>query len=419
MKRCLALLVALLSIITPRVSWSYDHHFYRASNFFAEPRLERDWLTTLEAWLQGGSTQKGRGDCGKIVPVFDIWGLSNMRVLGNGVPDKDPTNLQDLTLINLAMLPANGRFAKFSIPGTFSLIELDINLYQNFNRGFFGQVYMPIRRLDANPCKFVDLSPDQCCPSKESFEWQEFLSQFNAILTRYNLSIAQQKHTNIGDTTLFVGWTNNYQETTVLDFIDTTLKAGILIPTGHKKNQNCVFDIASGYDGHVGFPVIGDMSFGAYEWFTLGLHAEVLVFLSRNRELRLKTDLQQSGVIKLAQDQVKYDMGPLWSVGTYAKADHLGPVSLIVGYSYARKEHDTVCPCNCDIFSSVIANTDEQLASWQMHTIHLLLEYDATRENSWWGPRIGFTYNAQVGGRRVFKTNTVGGYVGIDLAWNY
>ena len=53
-----------------------------------------------------------------------------------------------------------------------------------------------------------------------------------------------------------------------------------------------------------------------------------------------------------------------------------------------------------------------------MHTIHLFTEYDFTKQNNKFGPRIGFFYNVQVGGKRIFKTNIVGDSFGLDIAWD-
>lgn len=403
-----------------------NYHFYRAGYFFGEPRLEKDWLGTFELDVAGGSTNKSINNCGQTVPLFDLYGPANMRVLGNGVPNKSVTNVADLALINLSRLPANDGFAQFSFPGHFSIVEADINIEQNFTRGFFTQIYIPIRKLDINPCHYVDLSPtsSSTVPNQSSPVWQNFLNQFDNILEQYNLSLAPVHQTCIGDVTVLAGWTRNYQNTKILDFVDATVKIGVLINSAPAKNEDLVFDIAPGYDKHFGFPISLGLSLGSFEWLTVGVHADVITFLRRNKDIRMKTDFAQNGILKLAKGLAKVSKGPIWDLGMYAKADHLASAfSLLIGYAFATQEADRVCPFVCQpeatIFNAIIVNSDETLKGWQQHNLNFLAEYDFTKINWPVGPRIGLIINAQVGGRKIFKTNMFGGYAGIDVAWNW
>lgn len=424
MKRVTLLCIALLTTLPTLAQDLY--HYYRASPFFGEPRLEKNWLSTVELTAFGGSTSRGKNGKSSTVPLYDIYGVYNMRVLGNGVPDKDPTNLADLALINLNNTPANGCYAMVSFPGYFKVIEGIINYTQNFTHGIFGQIYIPIRNFNISPDNFIDLSPAQTNgPTNASTpEWQQFLAQFNAILTKYNLSIAPVKVTGLGAVSLELGWTYNYQQTEILDFVDTTIKTGVLLGTGTTKNEDLVFDISTGYDKHLGIPLTCDMSLGLYEWFTGGIHAGVIGFLDRTKDVRMKTDIAQSGMIKLAKGRACVSLGPIWDVGLYSKIDHIRDiVSIMLGYTFVHKACDTLCPLSCDgtptIFDPQIVNTDPAYGGWQMNTMHFLLELDFTKEDRRVGPRIGFIFNANAGGKRVFKNNTVGGYVGLDVAWCY
>ncbi|MCX5922582.1 MAG: hypothetical protein NTX86_04630 [Candidatus Dependentiae bacterium] len=400
-----------LSIVMP-LSGIDNHHFYRASFLFAEPRLEKDWLTTADIVLAGGSTKKGRNCLGKLVPLFDIYGTCNMRVLGNGVPNKDSSNPADAALIALSQTEANGCFAHLSFPGYFKVIESDIVLYQNFTHGLFTQFYMPVRRFKIHPQHFFDLSQTHSVPA-----WNNFLTKFNAILARYDLSLCPIEQSAIGDISLLLGWTINYEKATTLDFIDFTIKGGILTPSGTARSEHCVFDISSGYDKHVGFPVICDLSIGAYEWLTTGLHIGVLPFLNRCKNMRIKTDYLQQGLITLAQDRATVHQGPLWDIGAFFKWDHIAErFSCTLGYTFAQKTRDYITPHD-PIFSATIASSDARLQGWQMHTVHLAFEYDFSNQDELVGPRIGLLFNAQCAGKKVFKNYTAGGYFGLDLSW--
>ena len=53
-----------------------------------------------------------------------------------------------------------------------------------------------------------------------------------------------------------------------------------------------------------------------------------------------------------------------------------------------------------------------------MHTIHFLGEYDFSKEDNRFGPRINAFYNYVAGGKRVFKTGVGGFGFGVDIIWN-
>jgi hypothetical protein len=414
--------IAVIVCIASHMQAIDNYHFYRASYFFGEPRLEKKGLSTLEIALAGGSTSQGINGAGKTVPLFHIHGPANMRILGNGIPI-NPDNPADMALINLAKEANCDCFAFLSFPGTFSILETDFNFFQNFKRGFFTQLYIPIRRIKSQPDAFIDLSPEMSsyCPNKSTPAWITFLDNFNDILSQYNLIFAGTNGIGFGDVSLLCGWTHNYQNTEILDYVDITIKGGVLFPTGKAKNENRIFSIPFGYDKHVGFPMLFDCSLGAYEWLTFGFHAQALPFLARCKEARIKTDFNQSGLIKLAKTPVLFEQGPIWSLGTYAKADHLGPgLSFLLGYTFASKERDTLWDAQCppsSLFNPEIVNSDEILQGWHMSTMHLLVEYDFSKEGMCVGPRLGFLLNAIVGGKHIFKTNMIGGYFGIDVDW--
>jgi hypothetical protein len=413
-------------------------HFYRATNLFLEPRFERDMLTTFDITLGGGWTKHGRNKDGKTVPLLDTFGLHNMHDLGVGVPEKDTNDIRDIILIQLARTPGRGstetkchknecfidpQFGFFSIGGKFSIIEANLFFLQNFDCcGLFTEVHLPVRRIKIDDICFKDISPvDMEFPNETTPIWQAFKSQFCDILRLYNLSADPVKETGIGDLSILLGWTSSNQETcVVLDFIDTTFRVGVLAPTGKQRNEDKVFSIPLGYNGHVGFPFAADIAFGLYEWLTFGVHADAIVFLPKTKKIRLKTAPDQSGLIKLAKGRTKIHRGILWNGGIYAEADHLcRGLSLLLGYTFSKQKRDRLTPCGPCFFDSCVANTDETLDGFTMHTVHFWTEYDFTQDDACGGVRVALFYNKQVGGKHVFKTDVGGGAVGIDLTWGF
>lgn len=419
MKYHIYLFTVVIVAISLHVRALDNPHFYRATNMFLETRLEHDYLTTFNATLGGGSTDKGRNCHNTIVPLFDIYGTNPIQELGASLINPDLNNPYNRILNDLMLLPTREGFATLSIEGKFNILEANVSLTQNLARGFLLFLHMPVRKLEIKNVCFTDLSPDDTIfPNKNTIEWQRFLQLFNPTLNNFGINTQATTSTGAGDLSAWLGWTNNYQETDTIDFIDTTLMAGFLAPTGKEKNQNKLFSLPTGYNGHWGFPLCAAFSLGFYEWVTLGAYVNVLFFLDKDQTMRVKTDPAQDGIIKLACADLSVHKGTLVNTGFYIKADHFAHgLSFTTAYSFAQQHHDHIKPKNCVDFDATILNSDSTLAGWNMHTINFVAEYDFTKEDSKVGNRIGLFYNLQVAGKRTWNTNIVGGSYGIDIGW--
>lgn len=399
-------------------------HFFRATNFLRpiqEPRLDRPWLASFDMYVARGTTKTSRNACRDKTELLNIFGPENMVKVGAGVPCKDPKNIIDANLLQLAQLPCRDCFGQLLFCGKFELTEFNFIWTQNFTHGLFLQVLVPYLKMELSDVCFSDLSPcDSICPNKNTPEWQTFLCLFNQMLERYDLCVSGFKHNKIGDVGIFGGWTSNYQETEVLDYIDTTVRLGVVIPSGHESCPDIVFDLPTGYDGHTGIFGNFNGAIGVYDWLTIGTSIDALFFRDKTRCIRLKTDANQNGFIKLAQGKATIDKGTIWSVYVYMIADHvIKGFTLLGSYSFTNKRSDSVSPCDCKIFDPTVVCCDPQFQDWNQHVLHFLAEYDFSKECSRFGPKFGVFYNYQIGGKRVFINNMAGGIIGFDFVLKF
>lgn len=419
MKYKIYLIIA--GIASASVTYAIDNpHFYRATNMFLEPRLEHDYLSTFEATVSGGSTSEGRSANNSIVPLFDIYGPQNIQELNVNTIFTDPNNQYDQLLNNLAALPQRPGFATVSIDGKFHIIESNLSFTQNLSHGLLLFFYLPVRKLKINDISITDLSPDDdIFPNRNTPEWQAVTHNFNPLLNNFGISTSATTEIGVGDFCAYLGWTHNHQETTTIDFIDVTLMAGVLAPTGKQKKENNPFSLPTGYNGHWGFPLCAMLSLGLYEWVTFGGYVNSLFFINKDKTMRLKTASDQNGIIKLACGDVAVHRGPLVHTGLYFKADHVGHgFSFTTAYSFASQQRDHLKPKDSTQFDCAIINSDSVLAGWNMHTFNFILEYDFAREGERVGNRVGVFYNLQVAGKRTFNTNIAGGMYGLDISWS-
>lgn len=391
-----------------------NNHFYRASNFWGEPRFEKKLLTSIDITTAGGWSHHGLNAHGNRRCLLETWGLHNIHELARGVPGL----AADDPLKQLSALPATDCLGLVAFGGEFEITEAQLSWQQNFAHGFLSQLHVPIRSLRISDICLTDCTSTPT--SQTPALWQEIRDSFFPIMRLYGLCVGPENSTGFGDTTALIGWTTNYENTKTIDYADFTLKTGVLFPTGKARNENHPLQLPLGYNKHWAIPVSAAYALGLFEWFTVGIFGDSLFFFDRTTTLRLKTGECQSGLLKLARGCAKIERGALWDLGGYIKIDHAGgALSLILGYTFASQEAASIYPCNTSLFKYSIVNSDQYYHGWNMHTLHLGAEYDLSSEKQSFGPRLGLFYNAVLSGKRVFTTGMIGGALGMDAQWNW
>lgn len=400
--------------------------FYQANYFFGEPQFEKPCLTAIDFLVYGGSTSCARNKFGNKVCLLSLYGPEHMASLANNLPAKNGSVAYDLLKTLNALPPLNG-FAQLAFSGSVSVLNTVALVTQNLDKGFFVQVHVPCVQLHVHNLFHHDASCTTQVSPEHQLAWAQVLQNISNILSDYKLEQTRTQGLQLGDVSLYVGWAHNYQDTERIDYIDTTAKLGVVLPTSGKKNENILFDFPVGYNGFTGLSVSGDVSLGAYEWLTVGAHARGIFFIKKHRHVRMKTSIEQNGFIKLLAGQAVLAHGSIIEAGTFVKADHIiRGFSLLVGYTFTKKERGGIRSFGKDVQGNVyseqfpqnvIITDTSSLSSWDMHTLNYIAEYDFNQEDTAVGTRLSLYVNQQIGGANVFATNTAGAGIGFDITW--
>lgn len=411
------LFVALLAPLAAQ-GFVFERNQFYGTHPFSEPRYTRNGLTSISAQLSGGRTKTAfNGDKDK-VDLLRIYGDHNFVALGYGSIGNPQSNNYNALLADLygSGVDLSGT-GSYSYAGKFSHIQGNIFFAQNIYGGFFVEANVPFKRLEVSEIVGTDLSTGI---DAANVAWIAVKNNITGILNQYNLSTATFKKTGVGDVTISGGWTYSYTESSVLDFLDTTIKLGISIPSADKKDLDNAWAIALGSDQHIGMPVSFAMAAGAFDWLTFGAHVDGTFFANKTKMIRINTNPAQTGFFKLLKAEAKYEMGAQVDVGGYLKADHVfHGFSLLGGYTFTYKGHDVVTPTSA-AFSTLAANADPVLKSIHSHAIIAGMEYDfAGEDKKQFNPHISLFYTQPVAGKRIFKTATFGGTLGVHIAWDF
>jgi hypothetical protein len=419
-----ALFVALL--LTPMAAFGLNTKFnHRAGNSIHETRYERNCLSTLKLEVMGGRATQAYDSNKNTVNLLDLYGLNKVGALGQGEIGNPGSSLYNFDLANLITLGGAAVPGGLGLKYAGKLTHFEANLYwaQNFCDGWFVEFNLPVKKIEVKDVVATDGTTTAGLASLAAggtVVWERVKANLTETLTAYNLSDAATSKSGIGDIWLGAGWTYNNDEIENLDFLDTTIRFGLSVPSSSKRDENKAFEIALGHDNHTALGASFDLALGFYDWVTFGAHVGGLFFFKKTQELRMHTATGQNGFFKLQKGNAERDMGNMWDAGAFLKADHIFKgVSLAFGYNYVDKGDDTLTPENLTRFSSAAANEDPMLEGWSSHNITVALEYDMAEEGRKFNPNFSVFYSRPLKGKYIYKTDVGGGSVGVNVTWDY
>lgn len=396
--------------------WYYPAYFYAPTTFWGEPRLAKNWLTTIDIQMRAGHAFSGFAGDGCKTEALCTYGPQNMHMVAKGVPDCQLACAHDPYLSTLWQhKSATCNFGSVFFGGRVSVAELLPTVVQNFSHGFYAGLCVPIKHIAINNLSADDQTTDLTVGNLSLNDWQMFFGSMAQRLCAYGIDMNATRNNGIGDTILFGGWTVNYEKTDRLDFLDGTLNLGVHFPTSKTVSPCCPFKIPLGSNGHYGLSFCATGALGALDWLTLSLQYGVLKTFARTQAVALRTAPEQSGWIKLARGCARVEPGTQWRFGGMIKFDHMVEgFSALLGYFYTRQHGTCIWPCDAFCASSVV-NRDEPFLPWKMHSIHFAVDADFATFKHPSVPHIAFTIDKAFAGKRVLDTILFGMRIASDF----
>ncbi len=405
-KKVILLLIAIAPL---------EASMHHAQPFNYGTRFERKGLFTVHGWGAYGNTQWGKDSTQTKQNVLGIYGVHKMHQVGKNVVNSNLSLINAAVLSNLwHVVPTDAAYATLAFTGTMYYKGGEVSVAMNISDEFFVGADIPFDSFEMKDPTFVDLTPTDA----KNAEWIQFLAHFDSILTDVGLEKTATKSSGIGDVSLYTGWTRNIDDLENLDFIDTTLRLGVILGTAEKKDGKKAFSIAPGHDKHTGAFISFDTALGTNQWFTFGFHLSQLFLFKKDTLTRVQSALGQNGFIKLAQTEVSCAPGSLYTVGGFLKADYAF-LGAAVGYTYTHKNKTTLTTKNSALYDPTIVNADEMLQEWSTHTLQVMVECELDDETNRAHPKLGLFYNYVIQAKRAFLNHTMGGLAGVSLTYDF
>jgi hypothetical protein len=413
-------------------------------------------ITNLGSWVC--SDEKVEIDTTNKKTMKDYWGGYYYDEASADCKDKvifppdyrtNPKYKSDPYKLNLA--PGDGRIA---FDGKFEIDEWDFTLQQDILWGFYVQVYLPYRDMKISNVCYKNCCVEGCCESSAKpateltgvdkpptkVKIADFMDPTTGTLNNVLKSMCMDpwqktyKKTGLSDLLVSAGWNGSGDPgSPVIKRLNGSVQVGILIPTAGDKSLNDVFAIPLGYNDYWGVSGRVSAYVQLFDFLGIGVYGGGLVFFTEDRDLRVKTALEQDGPILLQKSFGKLDQGAIWDVCGYAQLGFKG-VFAKAGCSYTRQE-DSVITIKDDCllatykqqqldrppygspFPNIISvdsivNTDQKLKAWEYYTAHFVAGY--AFEGKTFCPSIFIEYDYPFYGKYAFKTDMLGGTLSLQ-----
>lgn len=215
----------------------------------------------------------------------------------------------------------------------------------------------------------------------------------------------------VGDPTIILRW-NWYRPFEGGDIrnVATHLYFGFSLPLSKQKDEDKLFSLPLGSDGHWGIPFGGSFELLFAAPIKIGMAADLLWQVAESRPRRVKTDINQTSLLLLHKALTQRKPGLTWRAHWFAEGVHLWRgLSVLGGYEFVMHHNDELHTA-AEGFRSEIINTAETTQNWYVHTITSALKYDLSAEfaGAPVAPFIEGFLKFPVSGRRVVNASTVG-----------
>ena len=385
-----------------------------------------------------GSANKSYNGEHKKVSLLNMFGTHQLAFIGiqqNGaelttLASPDEINdtwhvLDEMTTDTVAAIAAEtdfGTYGQFDITGKLFSKKGFVSLVTPSYKGFYMEASLPFSSINFSNLGLIDLTPTEENGgfNTENTNLTNTIASLDDILREYNISpiqsLTKYSEKDIGDLEIDLHYSHKFNKIFQADFL-----AGIVFPTGKKRNENKLLSVAHGYDGHWGFKLGGTLEANLHEYISLQSSIETLLFARNTKTMRLKTYEGQNGFLFLASDKARRSKGPIVTISTQALMsccdDH---VSLSVGHLYTRSGKTTLTLKEDSLFDAAVANTDKRLDSWYRHSLQgsVIFSLNNIHEN-YFNPQLGFIFSIPVAGKNTFITQGYGTEAAVTVACEF
>jgi hypothetical protein len=305
----------------------------------------------------------------------------------------------------------------FKVAGDFKIhlsILASVRFYVTNN--WWVQASLPFYKVDLKNLTFVDQT--KSITADDLAVKAQITDNLAANVARLGngLHLASWGKTGPGDLVLMAGWSNKYyQRKPWIKRVDPSIRFGLALPTGVKKDEDKVMFMPFGNDGASALIVGGGLTINYVNRIDAGFDVELMHVFSGTKLRRIKVDNDQTDFLLLTKTETQKDPGFTQKFTIFVEPTIGYGVSARFAYQHLRKGDDHLYVIS-NAYSSTIANTAQSLKEFTTHNIIAQLKFDLAREDAQFNrPQFTAFFVQPFNGRRSIQTQQFG--LGMTLSF--
>ena len=382
-----------------------------------DPRGDYPFRVTFFAERGIGNATGYNGD-GAIVNPLRIWQPAQncLRMLCN-----QPQGCAANTLFNQLGIVDDGRCGTCGLNGN---LKLDWSVAGSFSYwwspSLWFAIYMPVYSMRLSNICINDLTPSNTPAGVQArCSLTNNIPQLCEALSNGSLCLDSWRRKGFGDTVLMVEWlTEHPQARLVLKNVMLNGRIGVVVPSGHERNEDKLFALPFGTDGGWGLVFGGGLGVTLGCYLDAGFDVQLTHVFGTVRNRRIRTDVGQTDLLLLNKVSAYNDVGLTQRFNLFFKIHDIFPGAwLQAGYQFLKhgRDHLTLLTCNN---SNEVANCAVNLHEWIAHQVIVSAGYNATArmgDDACAVPQFSLFARIPFNGKRSALFTTIGGYFAIDF----
>ena len=376
-------------------SYGFSTYQHKPCSLCFTPYFSQDKFQQYSLSYSSGSATEAFNKVGKKVPFMQQFGTEEMlkRFTDETVDRNDTTS-----------------FGLGQLSGELKIKELNLSFYRNIKNGFFieAQTTLHDYTIDSINASFIDseknLSTDQI----------SYMKDLNSKLP------TKDHQTGFHDLTLFGGYSRTFHNFKHFDFIDITIKTGIITPEFNNKTKPRFLQIPFEHNRNFGYATSTALSAGLFDWLTIGCNGLATLWNPTTATIAINHTETNNNLLLTEESRAKINKGNLYAGSMFIEADHLfWGLSGMIAYSYTKNRAITITPIDSSNFPLIAARNNKTLEGWSQSSLLTQIQMDFATEDQPNAPVLTMFYALPIKGRYSVKTSVVGGSCGLQLSYKF
>ncbi|MCX5923897.1 MAG: hypothetical protein NTZ68_00520 [Candidatus Dependentiae bacterium] len=402
-------ILVMLAIACPQTAYGMYTNFGTPLTFFPTPRYATKDLKSVGAVASFYTSENSYNDMGQEVGLLAYQGTETLlkRIVDRSLPFNDSQSV-----------------GKALISGSLTLNSYAFWYVQNIGEHFYFTIvsalsYIRLKNLLITPVKNNCLRLSETEIDADT-QLKNYLAALDKIISAKS-SCSIFNDATIGPNYFTIGYAQNFQNFTHIDFIDFSIQAGFVLPEENIEPQTtALFDISTNDIRAIRLPMQASATVGLYDWLNIGVTGTLMPYASTIQKISMPTTRDNNLVFLPEQGLCTIQHRPFVFAGGYIEAEHFIPkVSLLAGFSYSKQFKTTYQSWDTKKFPNDIINAFPVHRPWEMAWLTFSAEFDGSTDNRNNIPQFRFIYILPVYGKSTFKTSAISGQINFNFGYSF